>query len=153
MAHLSRGVAYMNLREAGPAIDDFTGAIDLNASGDRPFYYRGVAHMIKGEYGHAIEDFTRVLKMKKDHFQAKLARGVCYVNIGNFDEAAHDIRPLIPVMELNVQKFVDEYGIVRTEMWKVMAQLSGERATPEIVLTDKEIETIREWIGEEITVS
>ncbi len=149
MAHLSRGVAYMNLKETGSAIDDFTRAITLNASSFRPFYYRGMAKTIGGNYAHAIEDFTRVLEMKNDHFQARLARSICYSNTGCSDEAANDIRPLIPMMEENVQKFVDEYGIVRTEMWKVMEQLSGERRTPELHLTDKEIETIREWLGED----
>jgi tetratricopeptide (TPR) repeat protein len=149
MAHLSRGVARMNLKETALAIDDFTRAITLNASSYRPFYYRGMADLIKGNYSRAIEDFTRVLELKKDHFQARLARSICYSNTGRSDEAANDIRPLIPVMEENVQQFVDEYGIVRTEMWKVMAQLSGERRTPELHLTDKEIETVKEWLGED----
>ena len=83
--------------------------------------------------------------------QAQFARGVCYSTTGHPEEAASDIKPLIPLMEQNVQQFVDEYGIMRTQMSKALAQFSGERRTPEVHLTDEEIETIREWLGEEET--
>jgi len=149
MAHLSRGVCRMHLKQPGPAAEDFTRAIGLNASGYRPFYYRGMARMIEGNAAGAIEDLTRVLEMKTDHVQAQFARGVCYSTTGHPEEAASDIKPLIPLMEQNVQQFVDEYGIMRTQMSKALAQFSGERKTPEVHLTDEEIETIRDWLGEE----
>jgi tetratricopeptide (TPR) repeat protein len=149
MTYLSRGVAYMNLGKAEAALEDFTRAIDIKTTNDRPYYYRGVTYMVREDYRYAIDDFTRALEFKIDHFQARLARGICFARLGKFEEASADIRAVIPEMEANVQKFVDEHGIVRTEMWKVMNQLTGERKTPEVDLTDGEIQILREWASRE----
>lgn len=149
MIYLSRGVAYMNLGKTESAIEDFTKALFIDDTRDRPFYYRGIANMIMEEYGRAIDDFTRAIKIKSHHPQARLARGVSYARLGLLDEASADISAVIPEMEANVQKFVDEYGIVRTELWKVMAQLSGERETPVVELTDEEIDTLKKWVEQE----
>lgn len=146
MIYLSRGVAYMNLGKTESAIEDFTKALFIDDTGDRPFYYRGIANLILEEYRRAIEDFSRALERKSNHAQAKLARGVSYARLGLLDEASADISAVIPEMEANVQKFVDEYGIVRTQLWKVMAQLTGERETPVVELTEDEIETLKKWV-------
>lgn len=149
MIYLSRGVAYMNLGKAESAIEDFTRALYLDDSSDRPFYYRGIANMVMEEYRRAIDDFSNALERKTYHPQARLARGVSCARLGMFDEASVDISAVIPEMEANVQKFVDEYGIVRTELWKVMAQLSGEREAPVVKLTEDEIKTLKEWVSQE----
>jgi Flp pilus assembly protein TadD len=147
--YLSRGAAHLKFKEIQYAIHDFTRAIAVNENSDRPYYYRGVATMINEDFTQAAEDFTKALELKPNHFQAKFARAVCYARMGKFDEATNDLRAVIPQMETGLQSFVDTYGIVRTEMWKVMAQLSGERETPTLELTKEEIETLKEWVQQD----
>jgi len=58
-------------------------------------------------------------------------------------------RPVLPQMEENLQSFADTYGIVRTQMWKVMEQLSGEASTPTLELNEKDINTLKQWLEQE----
>ena len=54
-------------------------------------------------------------------------------------------------MEAGLERFADNYGIIKTEMWKVMSQLTGEAAeagAPGLELTPEEVETLKKWLVE-----
>ena len=59
------------------------------------------------------------------------------------------MKEVLPQIEIGMQSFADSYGIVRTEMFKVMAQLSGEKPAPTMKLSEKEIDTLKKWLTEE----
>lgn len=149
IAHLSRGVAYVKTKEVDKAVDDFNKAINVNSQSFRAYFYRGMARMMKGEFEKAIEDFTSALKLKSDYGMAVFSRGVCYARLGKNDEAARDIAVAVPQMEQGLQSFADSYGIVRTEMWRVMAQISGEAQTPTLDLNEKDMDTLQKWLKQE----
>jgi tetratricopeptide (TPR) repeat protein len=146
---LSRGVVYVRMKELEPALDDFNKAISLNDNSARAYFFRGLALMMKEEFENAVSDFTNALKLKRDYFMAVFARGVSYARIGKFEEASQDMTKVMPHMEENLQSFSDSYGILRTEMWKVMAQISGEADTPALDLGEKGMETLKKWLKEE----
>jgi tetratricopeptide (TPR) repeat protein len=149
MAYLSRGVAYLRIKETDLALDDFNKAISANDKNGRAYYYRGMVWMLKDDFEKAVSDFTKALDLKKPLATAKFARATAYARLEKYDEAAADLRAVLPQMEANVQSFADSYGIVRTEMWKVMAQLSGETRTPTLDLTPEEVETVKKWLVED----
>jgi tetratricopeptide (TPR) repeat protein len=149
IAHLSRGVAYVKTKDVENAIGDFDKAVNANPQSFRAYFYRGIAHMMKEEFEKAIEDFTFALKLKTDYGMAMFSRAVSLARLGRYEEAAQDMQVVAPQMEQSLQSFADTYGIVRTEMWKVMAQVSGEAETPTLALSEKEMDTIKKWLEQE----
>ena len=145
---LSRGVVHLKLKEVDEAINDFSKAIEANNKSARSYFYRGLAYMDKNEYEKAADDFSHALERKTDYGMAKFSRAVAYARMNKTEEAIEDMMVVIPEMEKNLQAFSDSYGIVRTEMWKVFAQLSGDRPWPTVELGEKEIETIKKWLKE-----
>jgi tetratricopeptide (TPR) repeat protein len=144
---LSRGVAYLKVKDADKAVSDFNAAIAANGKSARAYYYRGNANLLKEQYEVAEKDFTKAMELKSGYAQALFARASAYAGHGKYEEAAQDLRKVLPEMSASVQSFVDTFGIVRTQMWKVMSQLSGEGRTPMVDLTEEEIKVLKEWLG------
>lgn len=149
IAHLSRGAAHLKLKEADEAINDFNDAINANSQSARAYFFRGMVYMLKHEFERAVEDFTKALELKTGYAMAKFSRSIAYARLDKTEEASKDLMEVMPQMETNFQSFVDSYGIVRTEMWKVMAQISGERPWPTLELSENEIDTLKKWLAEE----
>jgi len=149
IAHLSRGVAYIKIQDVDSALNDFSKAINANNQSARAYFFRGMACMMKGEFENAVSDLSKTLELKPDHLMAMFARGTSYARMGKFDEASKDIMTVMPQMDQNLQSFADSYGIVRTEMWKVMAEMAGERKPTTLHLGEKETDTLKKWLASE----
>lgn len=149
IAYLSRGVAYIKIKEVDKAISDFNHAISANSKSARAYFYRGMAYMMQMEFENAVVDFTKALTLKTDYGMALFSRAVAYARLGKFDESSQDMKVVLPQMEQNLQSFADTYGIIRTEMGKAMAQISGEAQTPALELSEKDMSTLKKWIEEE----
>lgn len=149
IAFLSRGAAHLKLKEGEHAIKDFSEAIKANFKSPRAYFFRGMAYLLGNEYEKAIEDFTRALELKSDYGMAKFSRSAAYAQLGKFEEASKDLTEVLPQMEVNLQSFADTYGIVRTQMWRLLAQLSGETTWPALKLNEKEVDTLKRWLSEE----
>jgi tetratricopeptide (TPR) repeat protein len=145
---LSRGAAHLKLKEVDKAIDDFNKAIEVNNKNARAYYFRGMAFIFNNEFEKAVSDFSKALEIKADLFTAKFARATAYARMKKFEEAALDLKAVLPQMKVSLQSFADTYGIMRDEMWKVIAQLSSESLHPNLRLTEEEINTLRKWLGE-----
>lgn len=148
ISHLSRGVVYVKLKESDKALDDLNKAIKANSLSARAYFFRGMTYMMKEDFNHAVADFSGALNLKTSYGMAKFARAVSYARLGNFDEASKDMTEVAPQMEENLQGFTDSYGIVRTEMSKVMAQLSGESNLPDLELDEKNMEILKKWLDD-----
>ena len=149
IAFLSRGAAHLKLKQGDDAIKDFGMAIKANSKSARAYFFRGLAHMLKNSFEKSVEDFTKALELKTDYGMAKFARSAAYARLDKSDEAAKDLMEVLPQMETNLQSFADTYGIVRTEMGKVFAQISGDRPWPTLTLGEKEMDTLKKWLSEE----
>jgi tetratricopeptide (TPR) repeat protein len=149
IAFLSRGAANLKLKQGDDAIEDFGMAIKANSKSARAYFFRGLAHMLKNAFEESVEDFTKALELKTDYGMAKFARSTAYARLDKSDEAAKDLMEVLPQMETNLQSFADTYGIIRTEMGKVFAQISGDRPWPTLTLDEKEMDTLKKWLSEE----
>ncbi len=150
MVHLSRGVGYLRMEEIDKAAEDFGKAVSLKIDNPRAYFYRGMAALIGGKNEAAVLDFNKALDLKPGFSLALLARGTALSRLNRIDEAAADIRKLIPQLDSNLQSFVDTYGLVRTEMWKVMAEVSGEVPRQAYEMTPEEIEKFKKFLGEAV---
>ena len=110
---------------------------------------RGIAYMMKEEFENAVSDFTKALELKADYAMAKFCRAVSYARLGKFDESSKDMLVVIPQMEQSFQSFADSYGIIRTQMWKALAQMDGESGRSALSLSEKEMETLEKWLKAE----
>lgn len=146
ISYISRGAGFMKMRDVDSALGDFTNALRFNQRSARAYFFRGVAYLLKNEFERAVSDFTSALEFKKDYGIARFCRAISNARMGNFDASAQDMKIVLPEMEANLQSFADTYGIVRTEMWKVMAQLSGDAKTPALELSDKDLATLKKWL-------
>ncbi len=149
LSHLSRGVGYVKTNDIDKALSDFNEAIAANSQSARAYFFRGIVYMMKSEFENAVADFTSALRHKSDYGMAKFCRAVSNARIGKFEESSEDMRSVLPQMETNLQSFADTYGIVRTEMWKVMAQISGDARTSAFSLSENELDTLKKWLDEE----
>jgi hypothetical protein len=104
---------------------------------------------MKEKFEDAVSDFTRALELKTDYAMAKFCRAVSYARLGKFDESSKDMLVVIPQMEQSAQSFADSYGIIRTQMWKAMAQMDGESGRSALSLSEKEMETLEKWLKAE----
>ncbi len=149
ISYLSRGAAYLKLKEAENAIDDFSTAIALDKRNPRAYYYRGMAYAKKKDYGRAAEDFSKVLELKPDDGAAMFARGASYLEMGKIDEAGEDIRNATNYLNAGVQGYADMLGD-RTHLDKVLAVLEGEKRLENFDINESEFETIKTLLEESV---
>ena len=144
IAYLSLGVAHLKVNEREQAIRDFDRAIEIDSGNVSAYYYRGTAHMLGEDYAPAVLDFSKAIEIHPEHRAAVFARGVSYVNMGRGEEGSRDIRQAMVYAEAAMQGFSDMQGW-RTQLDKVIAAMEGGRHD-EVELTEKEIETLKEWL-------
>jgi len=149
LVYLSCGVVYVKMKETGSAIENFNKAISANNKNARAYFYRGIAYLMKEEFENAVSDFTKALELKADYMMAKFCRAVSYARLGEFEESSKDMLVVIPQMEQSFQSFADSYGIIRTQMWKALAQMDGESGRSALSLSEKEMETLEKWLKAE----
>ena len=149
IAYLSRGAANLKADEADKAIHDFTRAIDANSQSARAYYFRGSVYLMKEEFEKAVSDFSRAVELKHDYSMAIFSRAVAYARMNMIEEASKDMMHVMPQLEENLQGFADSYGIIRTQLTKVIGQLEGERQWPALNLGEKEMGTLKKWLEED----
>ena len=149
ISYLSRGAAYLMLREADKAVEDFSTVIAIEEYNPRAYYYRGMAHAQKKDYDKAVDDFSRAIRLRPDDGASIFARGASYLEMGKTDEAAEDIRNATNYLTATVQGYADTIGD-RTHLHKVLAILEGERRQEKIDINDSEFETIKSMLEESV---
>jgi Flp pilus assembly protein TadD len=149
ISYLSRGAAYLKLRNADNAITDFGNVIALDEKNARAYYYRGMAHAQKKDYSKAVEDFTKAIELKPDEGAFLFARGASYMELGKNEEAGEDIRNATNYLEATVQGYVDTIGD-RTHLHKVLAILEGERRREMLAVDESEYESIKAMLEESV---
>ncbi len=150
ISFLSRGAAYLKLKEADNAIADFSSIIAMGQKSPRAYYYRGMAYAQKKDHEKAIEDFTRAVELKPDDGASLFARGAAYLEMGKIDEAADDIRRATNHLQAAVQGYADTIGD-RTHLDRILAVLEGERREGAFDLNEAEFASIKEMLEEAVS--
>ncbi len=65
--YLNRGVAYLNLKDYNPAIEDLTKSIELNNTNASAYHTIGMIYYDLQDYTLAVENFTRALDLSQDN--------------------------------------------------------------------------------------
>jgi len=150
ISYLSRGAAYLKLRNADKAIADFSRVIDLDKNNPRAYYYRGMANTQKKDFKKAVEDFSRAIELKPDDGSSLFARGASYIEMGKLEEAGQDIRNAANYLAAAVQGYADTIGD-RTHLDKVLSVLEGERRADTLDINEAEFETIKKLFEDSVS--
>ena len=89
-AYLNRGSAQATAGEAGPAIGDFTTAMNLKPDLVEAWYDRGTTFTHLRRYQNAIADLTEAIRLKPDFALAYCNRGLASFQLGDYDHALVD---------------------------------------------------------------
>jgi len=146
IAFLSRGVSYLKTGQIDNAIRDFGTVLAMNSRNIRAYFYRGIAYLTNNNFEVSIRDFDKTIELKPDYGAAFFARGSAYAQLGNEYEAARNIKTAIIFSETNIQGFTDTFGLFRTQFDKAMAIMEDMEKAPAILLSEKEIDTVKKWL-------
>ena len=88
--HNHRGMAYLSQAGYEEAIEDFTRAVELDATNFRAFNYRGLCRRMTGDYGMAIDDFTMSISINPYQSESYYSRALSWYELGDFARALDD---------------------------------------------------------------
>jgi putative GTP pyrophosphokinase len=88
--HNHRGMAYLAQAQYGEAIDDFTEAVNLDASNFRAYNYRGLCRRMTGEHGMAIDDFNMSISVNPYQSESYYSRALAWFELGDTARAFED---------------------------------------------------------------
>jgi len=127
LAHLTRGVAYINTDRANLAIDDFTRAIETNPAYGRAYHLRGIAYATLGDLEKAERDFDKAIELKPEYGAAYLSRANLLSGMGQDEKADADMEMVSRLTEKNVQSFAHTNNVWRsTHMRREAEEITGE---------------------------
>ncbi len=89
-AYNNRGFVYLRTGQFGKAVDDYTEAIEKNASYDEAYLGRGQAFQSLGQIDRAINDLTMAIALKPGYYEAYNSRGIAFQGQGKFGKAIAD---------------------------------------------------------------
>ena len=144
--YLNRGAALMAMKMYKEAEADFELVLENDADNERALYYRGIAHMANGDYAEAIRDLNASLERNHNRGVAFLARGLAYAETGQEEEAVADFKNATVLSNIEVEGFMNLFGTNRSQFYRSMALLEGERGPWKMVLNDEEAEKLKNWL-------
>lgn len=89
--HVHRGMAFFTRSEYQSAIDDFSKAIELDATNPKAYYYRGIVNRVLGHYAQAMEDLNACIELDPFQFDPLYARAQVYYQLGDYGGALQDL--------------------------------------------------------------
>ena len=90
-AHTNRGLAWLRLGEAGPALVDLNNGLSLNPYDIHAYNARGTIFVETGNYDEAIADFNRALEIDESYDTGYSSRGRAHLLRGDVDSAIADL--------------------------------------------------------------
>ena len=145
VTYLSRGAAYLKLKEPDRAIGDFNKVLELDKNNARAYYYKGMANTQKKDFEKAVADFSKAIALRPEDGASSFARGASYIELGKLEEAGKDIKNATNYLAAAVQGYASTIGD-RTHLDKVLAVLEGERRAETLEINEDELKTIKKWL-------
>ena len=110
--YYNRGNAYMKLKDWKGAIADYTKAMAVDPTYQRPFTNRAYVYLESGDAEHAIADATKAIGADKQKTFAFIVRGTAERNLGRWDAAIADFGVVINQTQGDAQSYFDR-GLTR----------------------------------------
>jgi len=118
-----RGLDYASSMDDEKAIEEFSRAIELDASMTGAYYNRGSAYHRLLDYDRAVTDYTKAIEVRGATIRCYYRRGQCLDKLGRCEEAIEDFERFI---ELSTPE--DDHG--RKEAMKQIAAIRDRQREP-----------------------
>ena len=144
--YLNRGTAYMSTAHYREAEGDFSLILGIDTDNERAHYYRGVTRLVLGDYKGAVKDLTASLTINHERGVSFLARGIALAELGREDEAVRDFKTATVFSNVEVEGFMNLYGNNRSQFNRSLSILEGDRGPWKAVMTEQEVDKLRNWL-------
>ena len=138
--YMTRGSAWVGLKEHHRAIEDFNRAIELSPEAEA-FVARADARREIQEYHRALEDYERVISLNPDT-HVYVGRGCTYLDVNDYDNAVDDFDKAIALDESNTDAHVrsgDAYRALGNHTKAIKAYTQAISLLPEMVDVHQEV--------------
>jgi len=146
VVQLSRGAALINTRNFDQAVNDFNQVLVREPLNERALYFRGVAFLNEEAFERALADLDQAIHLNPQRGAAFLARALAKAELGQEEAAANDFKMAAAYSKVEIEGFIHTMGEDRTRFARSMALLEGDRGPLGEVLTEEEIERLKNWI-------
>jgi tetratricopeptide (TPR) repeat protein len=126
LAFVSRGAAYLKLNMSDPAYNDFDHAAAIDPEYARAYHMRGLAGEKRGNDRQAMADFDRAIALDPEYPAAYYSRATLHAKMGHSQEAQADIQMVTHLQGVNVESYMNENNVWRTEHMRVEEYLETE---------------------------
>ncbi len=123
-AYILRGLAYAAKDRLDDALTDFSKAITLTPTDERPFMLRAAVYQQKKDYDKAAADYTQALNRRPDDAGLMLDRGLCYAADEKEDKALADFDHAVQTDPKNARA------------WQLRGSLYSQKGEKEKALAD-----------------
>lgn len=110
-----RGNVYFKSRKYEEAIEQFSKAIETNASSKKKihllntYYNRGSSYLLLKEYKKGAKDFSKAIEMNPKFAQAYHNRGVCYIRLEKIGDGCADMQKASGMGSPRSAKYIEDY--------------------------------------------
>lgn len=126
LAYVSRGAAYLKLNMLDIAHHDFDQAATIDPGYARAYHMRGLVSVQRGDDDEALADFDRAIALDPRYAAAYYSRATLHAKMANPEKAQTDIEMVTHLQSLNVESFMNENNVWRTEHMRVEDYLETE---------------------------
>jgi tetratricopeptide (TPR) repeat protein len=106
------GLSHLKHGDFDRAVDDFSYVLEFEGTADADaYFYRGVAHLNHDNFFEALADLTRAIALNPHKGAVFVARSLVFRALGKWKEAEADIKKAVQLGDVEVETFLQEYGI------------------------------------------
>ncbi|MEO7978890.1 tetratricopeptide repeat protein [Flavobacterium sp.] len=107
-AYISRGSAYMDLKNYDKAISDYTMAIKLSPENEEPYAYRGRAYYEINKLNNSKDDFDKAIRLNKNFRYAYSNRALLkYTKLNNKAGGCEDLKKAAELGDEDSKKYLE----------------------------------------------
>ena len=111
IAAFRRAGAYLDVRNYGRAISDYTRAIEYSPRSPEGYYNRAITHERAGTFSKAIEDYSRAIEADPQYVKAYCNRASLLWSQGETERALEDMKKAARLGLGEMQAFLKSKGI------------------------------------------
>jgi tetratricopeptide (TPR) repeat protein len=109
------GLSHLKHGDFERAVDDFSYVLEFESTPDADaYFFRGISHLNHDHLFEALADLTRAIALNPHKGAIFVARSLVYRALGKWKEAEADIKKAVLLGDVEVETFIQEYGISQT---------------------------------------
>lgn len=126
LALVSRGSAFLKLKNIDKAVRDFDRVIEIDPNYARAYHLRGIAREQNEEFDSALDDISKAIDIDPEYGAAFYSRATLLTKLKREDEAVDDIQMVQFLTNKNIETFANENNVWRSQQLKLESTLETD---------------------------